>query len=725
MRYYPRRWYTHGPQSLGLRVKAWGLGYIGFRVQVLRLNCQRFAIRTRDLASCCLSPTPARNFAPRSAVRCTFCRLVGAGDCLRGHRLLWCLTWVSAPFSELCLVVRCTSLGRPIIHLFFTGVIYPTGSGWRVSEFGLAAAYAWATFNHALCRCGCLPLRGGISGHWFQSYRGPAQFVFRPHRGTADSGARDLLRASGTGLAYSSHFDRATLNAHHGSMAPKKDQSGKANKGNKGGGKQAAPPSSSVKFVPPQSVMMALQARAGRAQQAILSNEAAMRSNRTIAQEANFVASQIAKATKRLEANLKAKKELGDAALEWFNVIAEHLPQHLAEAERQGQQLDQDTMEALHLLSAQSSGAHSTATAALLQRAKDGLGQVLPSTCTGLTSRAVHALRNVAASRQDPPLAPALGPSAIIAPTDMPGTSSAWRPPLGPPPGITHNRWSKRAPLPMQEEERPGKSPRMEVHRAPALNPLATQGLAQHVRPGSLERSSMTAEMAPSPWTSLASGLTPTRPQRESAFAASIATAEDVGTSGFEDRQSEPMSFQADETLGEAMDPAEDWTEWANQWREAWNGVTQYLLDLYGRSTTTLRSDPSLRNFHPAEVLEDANRVQHEASATMDLLMKEHPVISGPMLASIVEDVLRTYHAIRDCPAAGSTCPMVLIFLGHVLTAHVPDIHSFAPQVLEELLYPDLVVNMHADRADRLGHTTTATPPQSILQACACPFTAT
>ncbi|CAE7244918.1 unnamed protein product [Symbiodinium natans] len=480
-------------------------------------------------------------------------------------------------------------------------------------------------------------------------------------------------------------------------MAPKKDQSGKTNKGNKGGGKQAAPPSSSVKFVPPQSVMMALQARAGRAQQAILSNEAAMGSNRTIAQEANFVASQIAKATKRLEANLKAKKELGDAALEWFNAIAEHLPQHVAEAERQGQQLDQDTMEALHLLSAQSSGPHSTATAALLQRAKDGLGQVLPSTCTGLTSRAVHALRNVAASRQDSPPAPVTGPSAAIPPTDMPGTSSTWRPPLGPPPGITHNRWSKRAPLPMQEEEeRPGKSPRTEVQRAPALNPLSTQGLAQPAQLGSSERSSMTAEMAPSPWTSLASGLMPTRPQRESAFAASIATAEDARTSGFEDRQSEPMSFQADETLGEAMDPAEDWTEWANQWREAWNGA-----------------------------LDDANRVQHEATATMDLLMKEHPVISGPMLASIVEDVLRTYHAIRDCPAACSTCPMVLIFLGHVLTAHVPDIHSFAPQALEELLYPDLVVNTHADRADRLGHTTMATPPQSILQACACPFTAT
>ena len=143
------------------------------------------------------------------------------------------------------------------------------------------------------------------------------------------------------------------------------------------------------------------------------------------------------------------------------------------------------------------------------------------------------------------------------------------------------------------------------------------------------------------------------------------------------------------------------------------------------RSTTTLRSDPSLRSFHPTEALDDANRVQHEATATMDLLMKEHPVISGPMLASIVEDVLRTYHAIRDCPAACSTCPMVLIFLGHVLTAHVPDIHSFAPQALEELLYPDLVVNTHADRADRLGHTTMATPPQSILQACACPFTAT
>ena len=481
-------------------------------------------------------------------------------------------------------------------------------------------------------------------------------------------------------------------------MAPK-DQNRAKDKA-KSTGKGAAAKSSTtstLKFVAPGSVLAALQARADRAHAAILAPEESLTPVRSLAQEANWHATQVAKASKRLEFGVKAKAELAQAGKAWFVKIAEHLGFHLADVARQGQQLDQDMQEALDILSSQAGTSSSSTTQELLSNARASLGSVWSPHMPDAVRQVSTALRNLeqvggmASGATWPPRLPPPAPelSTFGNPPTIPKAATDG-PQIFLKEGAQHgNRWSKRSSQP-SALERPVKSPRTSMM---AQDLPATHSFSDHMA-------------GQPPWSTMATGRTPPKDHKPRVTLA-------------EDTPSEPMSFQQDEEI--ATEVEQDWIQFQDEWVSAWNAMVKLLVDKFQSSVPQVGHDARFTAVLPEPPFLDPDEVEQMSRSTFETLLR-HPLSTGPEIASAVEDIQQCYRCLRCCPDAVVRCPIVVLVMGHVLQGAVQDVHSFSPRSVEEYLYPELVLQMMPDMATQLGSSTSATPAQLVLQACACPF---
>ncbi|CAE7514311.1 CPK2, partial [Symbiodinium natans] len=511
----------------------------------------------------------------------------------------------------------------------------------------------------------------------------------------------------------------------------------------KGAGKTkaAAPLLSAVRFVPPASVVSALQARAGRAQNAVLAAEEQHAGKRTLAQEANWLATQVAKTTKRLEADLRAKQDLGEAALQWHSQLAEHLSTNYAEVERLAGQLDADVKEALEILTPLVSTTTSDATQVLLHKGAQNAGPIWPPQVTGLLEMAANALRAVAAL--DPlghNRAPAVGGGVPSVPTQTQGIGGhhARRQPPGldggifpgamltsgsptmvteshraQPPPVSGNRWTKRSQPLLEEDKRPVKSPRL------TSMGTGTRGQTDTAMASTQDHGPLAGTPEAVPWPQESTGRTPTRPSRPTSSwmaPAHSAPVELDGSDGF----SEPMSFLGGEEMEAPLSAVEeDWQQWQLSWITAWNTSVGQLMDMCGAAATAAQSNPVLQEVLPEPPHIDTEEVRNQCQSTLRSL-QQHPWACGPEIATVVEDLMRCYSCLKSCPAAVPDCPQAVLLLGHILHAAVQDVMSYTPQCTEEWLFPQLVLGKHPDLAARLGASTPALPHHALLQTCAC-----
>ena len=588
-----------------------------------------------------------------------------------------------------------------------------------------ASASVWAVLWAS-----SLPVCTPRSGHLAPTARRPRSPGWHRRLRLQRARARANLRR-GTPRA----GDRLRLLAHHGSMPPKAKEE-KTKGGGSKGSKSSSPTTSTIKFVPPATVISALQSRAGRLHSAVLATDEAT-VTRTMAQEANFVATQIARASKRLESNVKAKQELAGSAFAWFARMADHLLYHLADVERQGKELDVDTTEALQLLSTHINPPASAATQDLLGKAQDSLGAIWGPHMPNAVQQARDVLKSLEQLGSLPGAHPRLATVGLG--SAMPQTSSASTL-TGAPPGLPgtevvsppalvqplrplamqQNRWSKRTTACPATEERPSKSPRTtskEANRALDGPPLPSAAAAVF---GPILHGLHSEEAAmDAPWAKLATGLTPPRETKPA-----LSTLGGPGVAGMaepsEAALSDTISFQAAEHT-EMTETEADWAAWQENWIGAWTSTIKSLVDTHGLETVTSSSNPKHATVLPDPPLADLDETKHLLASAMETLITGD-MTRGPAIASAVEDLLRAYECLRSCPGALTNCPKVLLLLGHILSQRIGDAFSFNPQSTEEWLYPELVLALDPSLAVRLGGSTLPAQAQSILQSCSCPF---
>ncbi|CAE7552998.1 unnamed protein product [Symbiodinium natans] len=459
----------------------------------------------------------------------------------------------------------------------------------------------------------------------------------------------------------------------------------------KGAGKTkaAAPLLSAVRFVPPASVVSALQARAGRAQNAVLAAEEQHAGKRTLAQEANWLATQVAKTTKRLEADLRAKQDLGEAALQWHSQLAEHLSTNYAEVERLAGQLDADVKEALKILTPLVSTTTSDATQVLLHKGAQNAGPIWPPQVTGLLEMAANALRAVAAL--DPlghNRAPAVGGGVPSVPTQTQGIGGhhARRQPPGLDGGIFPGAMLTSGSPTMVTESHRAQPPPVSGNRFKHARSRATGWNA-----GGCAMAAGKHRQNPHP------SLTPNLVLD--------------GTC--------PFCTGGAGWIRWFQRANEDWQQWQLSWITAWNTSVGQLMDMCGAAATAAQSNPVLQEVLPEPPHMDTEEVRNQCQSTLRSL-QQHPWACGPEIATVVEDLMRCYSCLKSCPAAVPDCPQAVLLLGHILHAAVQDVMSYTPQCTEEWLFPQLVLGKHPDLAARLGASTPALPHHALLQTCAC-----
>ena len=170
--------------------------------------------------------------------------------------------------------------------------------------------------------------------------------------------------------------DRALLDAHHGSMAPKptdKPNPKASGKGkNKGGD---APQSSKIEFALPSAMVTSLQAITSRSTQDLWTSPAAAPTDLSVEQQAQRRASAVGKLSKRINGNLRAKEELRTALQTWMSSIGLHLAGLAQRARALGDKVDVDLSEACREMQEALAVQPSLATSEQVAAAIDAIGK--------------------------------------------------------------------------------------------------------------------------------------------------------------------------------------------------------------------------------------------------------------------------------------------------------------------------------------------------------------
>ncbi|CAE6919440.1 unnamed protein product [Symbiodinium sp. CCMP2592] len=339
-------------------------------------------------------------------------------------------------------------------------------------------------------------------------------------------------------------------------------------------------------FVFAREVIAALQSIRDRSTSDLRLDDFTVDEDRTLIQAANLQASAVARATKRLEANAKAKLGLQTVLPAWLDKVGRHLAAIPRQINGVGAKIDADIQEAIMALDMASQGLVAGQAAALRQQATEVLGPAIPAVVGHEVLRLAAELR--AAGAVAPPASNVPQPHAalplfgnaeegmLVEPGSFASVPASSIPSLDSSLGAQHaavarspdtldtsapvgtglgRRWGqKRMTNPVST--RPSKSPRK-------TGKIASDGHTEILREAEV----------PSPWLSTTTGRSPTMNKPAAIFKADDAGGHAPGTaSGSLEEEVVPSGLSADAEQGER-----DWQFAQQAWFHAWIAMAQRI----------------------------------------------------------------------------------------------------------------------------------------------------
>ncbi|CAE7228106.1 unnamed protein product [Symbiodinium sp. CCMP2592] len=461
------------------------------------------------------------------------------------------------------------------------------------------------------------------------------------------------------------------LATHHGSMAPKQGGAGSqsSQKGGPGKGKEKAdnPQVTKIEFGLPPSMVQSLQSIATRATQDLWSQTAFTAENATVEQLAQRSANALGRLSRRLNGNVRAKKDLQDALLAWLSTMGQHLLGLAHRVDALSRKVDEDTVAAVEEMRQVMAAQPSVTTEEQLDRAIQSLGPVWSEGQVVEVQRLAAALRAFSTTLAMPsgtqvPVpglagvhrgGPFLGMQAAAGPSsDVPMFSGPQQPagdlaadhssemsfgPLGntssqAPSGMDgqrSGRWRKRS---GGNVDRPSKSPRRDLEGAP--------------------------------WPGEATGRTPEGLKRD----AQTAVADD-----------DPELLPATAT--------------ASAWVVSWLALLRFAVDsgadLVGEVSSCPQQDKAMQLTLDAQAQDVVLRTAESVWTALENAVAD-PAHAD--LQSLFLSLQGFLHSVRGCANALPQVRQGLLVAALLSNGNLRDPFAYAPSTAQEWLFPDLLL---------------------------------
>ncbi|CAE7259999.1 unnamed protein product [Symbiodinium sp. CCMP2592] len=508
----------------------------------------------------------------------------------------------------------------------------------------------------------------------------------------------------------------------------------------KGGGKSGKaegplPSTSQVQLGFPAEVITALQSLRDRATSDLRLDDYTVAEDRTLIQAANQQAAAITRATKRLEANSRAKVALGQVLGLWLDRVGRHLAAVPRQINNVGARLDADIQDATAALDAASQGLVAGQAALLRQQAAEAMGPPIATMVGNEVLRIAAELRAAATvSAGSSAILPmsgghfgfpdntGAGPADLHATMDLgyggvgnlvedaliePTTRS--HVPPGNPAAASGRRWAlKRATDPAAS--RPSKSPR---------------------RSDPLSDNVGTAEGSATPWPSAATGRSPlghkpTPLSRPGDLKTQLDASADPSMPNPPEPTGTPGAAPVPVELKDSAQGELDWVETQRSWLQSWIAVVQRLA-AQGRDLVGDVPQPPDQAALPGRPATDAEISSfHGIAEAIWKTLLEHAQdpdsVTGPRILNMVQDVQHLGGMVHSQPVLVISCRQGVIALAHLLNSRILGLDGFAPQTLQEWANPHEVLGRGLTPHGHLATAKTDDEAEAVLLDQDCPF---
>ena len=498
--------------------------------------------------------------------------------------------------------------------------------------------------------------------------------------------------------------DRALLDAHHGSMAPKptdKPNPKASGKGkNKGGD---APQSSKIEFALPSAMVTSLQAITSRSTQDLWTSPAAAPTDLSVEQQAQRRASAVGKLSKRINGHLRAKEELRTALQTWMSSIGLHLAGLAQRVRALGDKVDVDLSEACREMQEALAVQPSLATSEQVAAAIDAIGKPIWS-----LPQEQELLRLAAALRAfsvvDMPSRSAEAPSEVSfgmagmgpfgsADSVMDGGGTDGQI-FG---GGEHGSPFRTGATPPARELGPASATTSRDTPSAAPERVASRAKRWRRRDGTdasrPSKSPRRDVLAGAPWPTAATGTTPEALQR-------------------------PSHTQLLD-VDEPVPPAET----GLTWEMAWQQVLQFALEHGSALVGEVIRDPQQDTVLPLQDQSPEDRPDLLVAAE-ELWMVLHTAAGGAevaMVPSLCVRLQELLNRVRQCPSAISGIRQGTLLMAQITVGNLLDPYSFAPTTAQEWLFPAAIAEHGALVKGHIATVPSASQAMTALLAQRCP----
>ena len=439
----------------------------------------------------------------------------------------------------------------------------------------------------------------------------------------------------------------------------------------KGGGKgqptkDNPAPTTKLEFGYPPALTAALQAISSRATHDLWHAPNVLSGDPTAEQLAQRHANALAKLSKRLLGDMKAKEELAAALSQWAMTLGQHLAQLVPRVQALSHKLDEDLLEACSETETMTTGA-SISTTERLQQARAALGPIWTAGQEQELFRIAASLRALGtvaddtaaplASGLDSPMRFAAGPlapgSEVGIPPDAGRMHSA---------GAGEPRFGTTLPTSgtLAGTHPPAPANSSEITAAPIGRWKRRSGPRPDRRSKSPRRDLMTSV----PWTASATGRSPEGLVR-------------VSQTQIDDEEEMIPEFSAPSS------------SWFTSWVRLAHFAVSHGEDLIGELSRHEVQDTML------PLCSDGNlgdRTLQLAEDTWARLRAVAAAADGSGMAELYTAQQDALQHLRLCPAALSRARQGLLLSIHMTAGTVLDPYSYAPSTAQEWLYPALLV---------------------------------
>ena len=421
----------------------------------------------------------------------------------------------------------------------------------------------------------------------------------------------------------------------------------------KGRGKQNNPDETTkdtINFGYPQPVVSALQAIATRSTAGLFRDPVAVAADQSVQQLAQSQANTLDKLGKRINGNLRAKRSLQEAATAWLGKIGQHLAALTSRLGTVAARLDQDQTEAITALQQASVNLEASAQEQV-DKALGGMGPIWNSGQEAEVLRLAACLRAFSA----------VGSGEVSSAGPFVGDAGGL--------GLANLTTSGSALTSFQARETDGhafSTPARSSTSGEAMeisNPDLSakrrwnQRGSRHPRPSKSPRREL--DLSAEPWSRVATGLTPDRPQRPRA------------------------SADEEELIPAVATPPHTWTSaWYHISRHCWEHGAEYV----GRLAASESQEQLLPLLHltadPAQVVTDGEQLWDAVQQSIQQLESEADT------GLLVEQLTLWLKAVRERPLALPQVRQGLLTLAHAVSGHIYSIDGFGPSTAQEWLFP-------------------------------------